>query len=317
MSDKQTQSEILITVAVLNYNGAEKLKKVIPAILAQDYEPKEIIVADNGSTDESVEYLRQFSEVKVIENKSNLGYGAGKNALVRNAKGDYVLTLDNDIELPESNFLSKLFEEYKTLSNPAYLSPLLRDVNKDYIDTGGLYFNRPNKKIELADILGTGIKKVPRYRGGACFFKKDIFEKLGGFDEIYPMNIDDYDMSARAYLNGCSNYRTTNLLGIHLGVDTRTNIDALCWKNQYYLCGFTRMLWKNYKLKNLILWWPASSLWILYKMLKMSLKYKSPRPLWAYIKSLYFFLRDFPDTLKQRKKIQSQRTVKDDLFLKI
>jgi len=227
MSDKQTQDKILITVGVLNYNGAEKLKKVIPAILAQDYEPKEIIVADNGSTDESVEYLRQFSEIKVIENKSNLGNGAGKNVLVKNAKGDYVLTLDNDIELPESNFLSKLFEEYKTLPNPAYLSPLLRDVNKDYIDTGGLYFNRLNKKIELADILGTGIKKVPRFRAGAFFFKKDIFEKLGGFDEIYLFNLNDYDMSARAYLNGYSNYRTTNLLGIHLGVDTRTNICLL------------------------------------------------------------------------------------------
>jgi len=317
MSDKQTHSKILITVGVLNYNGAEKLKKVIPAILAQDYEPMEIIVADNGSTDESVEYLRQFSEIKVIENKSNLGYGAGKNALVKNAKGDYVLTLDNDIELPESNFLSKLFEEYKTLSNPAYLSPLRIDIDKDYIDTDSLRFNRINRNIPLNSIRNTGIHRVPRYRGSICFFEKSVFEQLGGFDEIYPFNIDDYDMSARAYLNGYSNYRTTNLLGIHLGVDTRTNIDALCWKNQYYLCGFTRMIWKNYKLKNLALWWPASSVWILYKMLKMSLRYKSPRPLWAYIKSLYFFLRDFPDTLKQRKKIQSQRTVEDDLFLKI
>jgi len=316
MPEKQTHRKILITVAVLNYNGAEKLKKTIPAILAQDYEPREIVVLDNASTDGSVEYLKQFSEIKIIENKSNLGYGEGKNALVKNAGGDYVLTLDNDIELPESNFLARLFEEYKTLNNPAYLSPLLRDVDKDYIDTGGLFFNRPNKKIELADILGTGIKKVPRYRGGASFFKKSIFEKLGGFDETYPFNIDDYDMSARAYLNGYFNYRTTNLMGIHLGVDTRTNIDALCWKSQYSLCGFSRMIWKNYRLKNLILWWPASSVWILYKMLKMSLRHKSPRPLWAYIKSLYFFLRDFPDTIKQRKIIQAQRTAKEDLFLK-
>lgn len=317
MCDEQTNKRTLITIAVLNYNGAEKLKRTIPSILTQDYNPKEILVLDNASQDGSLKYLKQFGEIKVIESKSNLGYGPGKNALVKNAGGDYVLTLDNDVELPEKNLLSKLYEEYKTLNNPAFLSPLMHDVDKDYIDTGGLYFNRSNKNITLRDILNTGTKKVPRYRGGACFFRKDIFEKLGGFDEIYPINIDDYDMSARAYLGGYNNYRTTDLLAVHLGVETRTNIDAMCWKNQYYLSGFARMIWKNYRLKNLIIWWPISSAWILYKSLRMSLQYKSPGPLRAYIKSLYFFLRDLPDTIKQRKKIQSQRTEKEDMFLKI
>ena len=310
-------NKILITIAILNCNGVQRLKKVIPSILAQDYDPKEIIVLDNASQDDSVEYLRQFKEIKIIEKETNIGYGAGKNALVKNATGSYVFMLDNDVELPESNFLSKIYEEYKTLSNPAFLSPLLLDTGKDYIDTGGLYFNRINRKIKVMAILGTGIKKVPRYRGGACFFKKDVFLELGGFDEIYPINIDDYDMSARAYLAGYTNYRTTNLLCTHHGADTRTNLDALCWKIQYDFSGFSRLMWKNYKLANLLFWWPISAAWLFVKTLIRAIRYSSIRPILAFLKSGCFFVGDLGDTLKQRRKIQAGRMVKEDVFLKI
>jgi len=312
-----SNDKAVITIAVLNYNGRDKLEKTIPSILPQDYEPKEILVLDNGSRDGSVEYLKQFKEIKIIAKETNLGYGAGKNALVKSACGDYILMLDNDMELLGTDFLSNLYEEYKTLTGSAFLSPLRLDADKDYVNSGGLYFNKPNKNIKLKDILNTGVQKVPRYRGGICFFRKEIFEQLGGFDEIYPINIDDYDLSARAYLNGYSNYRTTNLLSTHHGIDIQTNVASLCWKNQYYLSGFSRMIWKNYRLKNALLWWPVSVGWIFYKSLKLSFRYASIRPVCSYFKSFRLFIRDLPDTLNQRRIIQAKRTVKEDIFLKI
>lgn len=309
--------ETLITIGVLNRNGAHRLRRTIPSLRKQDYQPREILVLDNGSEDESVAYLKQFQDVRVIEAGRNLGYGAGKNELVRQANGRYVLLLDNDIDLPEETFLTRLLAEYQALPNPAFLSPLLRDVDKECIDTGGLYFNRINKSIPLKDILGTGIHRVPRYRGGICLFRKEIFEELGRFDEIYPFSLDDYDMSARAYLRGYSNYRTTNLLAIHHGLDTRTDAKAVAWKYRYSLCGFSRMIWKNYRPCNVLKWWPVAIAWILVKSIRESLKYKSVRPLGACLSSFCRFLRDFGDTWRQRRRIQAQRVVADDKFLDV
>ncbi|MFX0211123.1 MAG: glycosyltransferase family 2 protein [Candidatus Hodarchaeota archaeon] len=317
MCDKRLHQRVLLTVAILNYNGLERLKRSIPSILAQDYEPKEVLVLDNASQDDSVKYLNQFKEIKTIAARSNLGYGVGKNILVEKAQGDYVLMLDNDIELCGKDFLSKIYWEYIALDNPAYLSPLLCDIGKNDVDCGGFYFNKINKNAELRKIANTGVLKVPRYVGGVCFFKKSMFGELGGFDEIYPFNIDDYDMSARAYLNGYVNYRTTNLMAVHNGSDTRTNIKALCWKRQYYFSGFSRMVWKNYKLRNVIIWWPISAAWISYKSIRTSIRNRSVDPLLANLKSIRFFIRDFRDTLKWRKNIQMKRHVHEDLFLRI
>jgi GT2 family glycosyltransferase len=307
----------LITIGILNRNGLPQLQQVIEAAIAQEYEPKEIVVADNGSTDGSIEYLKKHTAVKLIENGRNLGYGAGKNIVVQNACGKYVLLLDNDIVLAQKNVVAGLFEFYRSINDIAFISVPLLEPDRKETQHYGLFYTSIKKARSIEELKKSKSFLVGGFIGGAVFFEKDIFQALGRYDTIYPFNLDDYDLSARAYLAGKKIYVLTSYPCLHVGIQQEPDLRSICWKNQYYLCGFTRMIWKNYRLKNLALWWPASSVWILYKMLKMSLKYKSPRPLWAYIKSLYFFLRDFPDTLKQRKKIQSQRTVKEDLFLKI
>jgi GT2 family glycosyltransferase len=307
----------LITVAILNHNGGDKLKKTVQAALKQNYKPIEFLVLDNGSEDGSVDYIRQFEQIRLLRSSTNIGYGAGKNELVRNSNGHYILTLDNDIELPHPEFLSKLLAEFKSLPDVAYLSPLCRDIDKDYLDTGSLQFNRINRRVELSDIQNTGIHTVPRYRGGICFFEKHVFDKLGVFDEIYPFNIDDYDMSARAYLDGFKIYRTTNLTAVHLGVDTRKDIKAITWKTQYQFAGFSRMIWKNYRWYNLLFWWPVSSGWICCKTCRNCVKYRSLKPFFALLKSIGMFIRDFPGTIRLRNKIQKSRIEPRDVFLKI
>lgn len=298
-------------------NGLERLKKILPSYLMQGYPRIEIIVFDNVSMDGSREYLKQFPEIKVVKSDRNIGYGTAKNILVQYSIGEYILMVDNDIELVGKDFLSKIYHEYITLDNPAFLSVIIKDFDKDVIDGIGLYYNRTQKKVKIEKIKDKGITIIPGYHGNSVFFKKDIFKDLGGFDEIYPFNIDDYDLSARAWLQGFKNYLTTNLFVIHHGVDTRTNIKSLCWKNQYYLSGFSRMIWKNYTLKNLIIWWPISCGWIFYKSFKISANYSSFCPIYTYFKSFYFFIRDLPATLKLRIQIQHSRVLKDDVFLRI
>ncbi len=308
--------EPLITIGILNMNGLKRLKKVLPSYLNQEYPNTEIVVVDNGSTDGSIEFLEKFTQITIIKNKTNLGYGKGKNILVNSSKGKYILMLDNDVELTQNDFLAHIYREYIKLKNPAFVTPLIKSCDKDRVGIG-LFHSKMKKTIELDSIYKKGILKIPSFNGTIVFFKKEIFSALGCFDEIYPINIDDYDLSARAYLSGYDNYLTTNLLAIHHGIENRANIQNICWRNQYYLSGFSRMIWKNYSFVNLLIWWPISSIRIFYKFLKQSIKLRSLCILTAYFKSFYFFLRDLPSTMTLRKNIQLNRVIKKDIFLKI
>lgn len=306
-----------ITIGILNSNGLNRLKIILPSLLNQTYKNLEILFVDNGSNDGSLEYLKKFRKVKVIKNSTNEGYGKGKNKIVKFSSGKYVLLMDNDIELKDKNFINKIYEEYKKLDNPAFLSPLTRNIGSEYINLIGLHYTKTNKRVKLNKIEKNQIIQVPGYHGSVVFFKKIIFDELGGFDEIYPYNIDDYDLSARAYTRGYKNYITTSLCIIHHGIETRNNLNSLCWKEKYYFCGFSRMIFKNYRWYNILMWWPISIAWIFYKNLKICLNYKSFRPLISFFKSNYYFIRDLADTMKKRSLIQGKRVERSDLFLKL
>src|SRR3989344_1917843 len=100
----------LISVVMLNYNGLKYLKKTIPPILKLDYPNYEFIIVDNGSTDGSIEFIKKFKKIKLIENKENLGYGKGKNIGVKEANGEYILLLDNDIIIREKTIIKNLIK---------------------------------------------------------------------------------------------------------------------------------------------------------------------------------------------------------------
>ena len=71
-------SSLKISIGILNRNGVERLKITIPTILKQSIKPTEIIVFDNGSSDESIKYLNEFKQIKVVKSAYNLGYGKAK-----------------------------------------------------------------------------------------------------------------------------------------------------------------------------------------------------------------------------------------------
>jgi len=306
-----------ITIWILNYNGLERLKQILPSILWQTYKNKEVLVVDNGSNDGSLEYLRNIEDVVIIENGKNLWYGAAKNILVKKISGEFVFMIDNDIEIGSEDFLAEIHKKYISQAKPSLMSVLVKDFDKDYLDSIWLFHNKLQDRINFQDAIGNWIIKVWWYHGNQVFFEKKIFEELWGFDEIYPFNIDDYDFSARASIYGYETVVNTDLFVIHRWVDTRINIGPLCWKNQYYFSGFSRTIWKNYKAVNIIIWWPFTALWLFVKSCKMAIKWKSFCPISTYFKSVWFFLRDFKNTLQKRKEIQKNRTEKRDNFLHI
>jgi GT2 family glycosyltransferase len=102
----------LVTVVIVNYNGAPLLRQCLQSVFAQPFRPIEVIAVDNASTDDSVSMVqREFPEVRIIANNKNFGFAEANNQGVASARGEYVVLLNND-----------------TVVDPAWLEELLMTV---------------------------------------------------------------------------------------------------------------------------------------------------------------------------------------------
>lgn len=315
------ESKEKVSIAILNYNGVNYLKQVIPSVLQLSYPNIEIIVVDNGSTDDSVSYLESLNKIKIIKNNENLGYSKGKNICVNNSAGEYILMLDNDILIQDNFLIQKLIDTYN--KEIAFIQIPLIDVDKKstfyygtYISYYGLNMHRPS--VSLEDIKNSGeIIKINGPTGGFIFFRKKIWSEIGGYDESQTFHIDDVDIGSRSYILGYKNYLLTSCYAIHLGINKTNSSNEYINRFKFVFSGHARSMIKNYKLVNIIWAFSLFSFYQFIKAIKYSFKKKSPSIFFAYLWSVKFFLKILPDTLKQRKIIQSKRKIKDDIFLKI
>ena len=101
----------VVTIIVLNHNGMAFLKGCFDSLLAATYPDTELLMVDNGSTDESVSFVeRNYPTVTVIHSGGNIGYSAANNLGIRHAGGEYVVLLNNDVEVTPG-WLEPLVEE--------------------------------------------------------------------------------------------------------------------------------------------------------------------------------------------------------------
>ena len=92
----------------MNYNGVAHLKKFLPSVLATQYENKQVVVADNGSTDESVQFIQStFPEITLITHSKNEGFAGGYNWALKKISSDYYVLLNSDVEV-DPNWLQPM-----------------------------------------------------------------------------------------------------------------------------------------------------------------------------------------------------------------
>ena len=108
-----------VAIVILNWNGKHFLEKFLPSVLTTDYENLSIIVADNASTDDSVEFLKtNFPSVKVILNATNEGFAKGYNSALKKVESDYYILLNSDVEVTSGWIkpIISLMENDKTIA---------------------------------------------------------------------------------------------------------------------------------------------------------------------------------------------------------
>lgn len=190
-----------VSIVIPNWNGAYLMCKHLPKVIAAS-EGAEIIVADDCSSDESLELLREkFSAVRVVANKKRQGFAGNVNSGVAKAKGDIVVLLNTDVE-PEKGFLKPLLPHF---NDPKVFA--VGCLEKSY-DSGGIvlrgrgeakwrrgFFEHSRGEVDRSDTAWVS--------GGSGAFRRSIWNKLGGMDTLYsPFYWEDIDLSYRALKAG-------------------------------------------------------------------------------------------------------------------
>lgn len=213
-----------VTILIPNYNGKKWLKQCLPTVEKSTYPNKGILVVNNGSTDDSAKFLREnYPKVRVIEIKKNRGYAGANNLGVREAKGKYVLLLNNDTQVTP-NFLEPLVDKMEKDKTIGAIQPQLRSMtNKNLIDSIGSFFTFTGFLYHYGYFQPHKFKKYQKELSvysvkGACFLiKRKDYLDLGGIDESFVTYVEESDLCHRILLSGKRIVYTPKSIVYHFG----------------------------------------------------------------------------------------------------
>lgn len=201
----------LVSIIVLNFNAGKLLIDCIKSITEISYKNIEIIVVDNASDDNSHHKCKEkFPEIKLIENKKNVGFCGGNNVGIKEAQGEFLLILNPDT-IVESNLVTELISAYKLNGEGLYQPKILSLGDEKILQSSGnmihIFGFGFAKDKGKADIEKNEKITPIGYAAGTCLFSsKEIFEKLKFFDEFLFLYHDDLDFGWRAAQKGIKSF---------------------------------------------------------------------------------------------------------------
>ena len=205
----------MVSIIIVNFNGKDHIKKCLDSLNKILYEPIEIIVIDNHSSDDSVEFIKKnFPQVIILTLDDNRGFAEPNNVGSKISKGEFLLFLNNDT-IVTPNFLIELILEIKKNNKIAICQSLLLktdgtiDSSGDFIDKIGIVYN---SKQEINQI-----RKIFSPRAASMLIRKDVFFKLGGFDEKFVFSFEDVDIGWRSWILGYESIIVPKSVVYHVG----------------------------------------------------------------------------------------------------
>jgi len=218
-----------IAVVILNWNGAKLLEQFLPSVVAYS-EDATIYVADNASTDTSIEVIKtQFPSVQLIQNDGNYGFANGYNVALEQVEEDYYALVNSDIEVTDG-WLKPILSIFEAEQNIGIIQPKILDYkNKEYFEYAGAaggFIDKYGYPFCRGRIFDTIEKDNGQYNdeieifwaSGACFFiRKEIYRKLDGFDGDFFAHQEEIDLCWRAFNLGHKIKYTPKSVVYHVG----------------------------------------------------------------------------------------------------
>lgn len=222
-----------LSVVILNWNGRRHLERYLPSVVAHTEGDAEVVVADNGSTDDSLQWLRlNYPDVRVIRLDRNYGFAGGYNRALREVESEYVLLLNSDVEVT-AGWWQPLVEVLDTESDVAAVAPkLLADMERtqfEYAGAAGGFIDYLGYPFCRGRILSNVEEDRGQYdnrrdifwaSGAAMCCRRELFESLGGFDEDFFAHMEEIDLQWRMQLAGWRIVVEPKSVVYHLGGGT-------------------------------------------------------------------------------------------------
>ena len=198
-----------LAIVILNYNGRIHLENYIENIITHS-KGYDLIIADNASTDDSVAYLKQFKEIKLIELSTNLGFAGGYNEALNRIKGvyNYYLLLNSDVEVSENwiaPLLAALDDEQVAACQPKIKSLQQKELFEHagaaggYLDKNYFPFCRGRIFSEVEEDVGQydNSQQITWTSGAAMLIRSDLFHQVDGFDADFFAHMEEIDLCVR------------------------------------------------------------------------------------------------------------------------
>jgi GT2 family glycosyltransferase len=288
--DMTNSAQPKVFVLILSYNGKKWLEECLPSVLAMDYPNYEVVVIDNGSSDGTAEYLEsEFPEIQTVAINPNVGYARGFNAGIEYAAthgAEYFLIMNND-----------------TVIDPNAVTELVRTAGKSKdvgFVSGKVYYHKDPLRLQTAGRLNDKLTLVGKHVGFGEYdvgqydeereydfvddvfllVKKEVYERIGGYDENFFLHWEETDWCVRARRAGFRILYTPHAKIWHKGM--LTTVDGITPLAFFYLTrNQIPFMWRNAKRSQFMVF----ALFLLFKKSPRWIARFSKRGQWKYLVS--------------------------------
>ncbi|MBT3385525.1 MAG: glycosyltransferase family 2 protein [Prolixibacteraceae bacterium] len=311
-----------IAIVILNWNGVKLFNTFLPSVIQNSVaENIEIIVADNGSTDNSIIFLSEnFPEIRIIDLIENFGFAEGYNRALKQVEADYFVLINSDVKV-SPNWIEPCVKRLREDEKIAAVQPKILSFNQPelfeyagaaggFIDKFGYPFCRGRLLNKLEHDNGQYNDASPIFwASGACIFiKAKTFKKANGFDGDFWAHMEEIDLCWRLKNKGLDIWYEPQSVVYHLGGGTLSYGSP----QKVYL-NFRNNLWMLFK--NLP---PHKFKRIFFARLVLdgiaALKFIFGfhfRSFWAVVKAHGAFYKNLSSLIRKRKEIQTLTVVKE------
>jgi len=223
-----------ISLYIAAYNAEKTIEKSIKSILQQTLKPKEIIVINDCSTDKTLSLLKNFNQIKIINNKKNYGLAKSRNIALKYSKYDLLASIDSDV-ICKKNWLEKLFNTMIKKKVDLIGGKLIEKYVKEPANHWRSYYLKQN----------WGDKQInnPQFVFGANFLlnKKKIKNLNIKYNETFRTNGEDVNFSKILKSKNCNLYYEPRAICYHYQFDDVISLSRRYWRYSYYGAGLKKL----------------------------------------------------------------------------
>lgn len=210
-----------VSILIVTWNARQLLERCLPAILAQTARDNELIVVDNGSTDDTADLVATLAPKSIlIRSPANLHFAAGNNLGMTRCRGRYVALLNNDC-VPEPTWLERSLHAAESVRAGMVATRQLRADQPDTVDSAGIALDRAAIAWDrLGGFPADSETTAPPLFGpsaGAALYARALLEDVGPFDPGLTAYYEDVDLAWRARLRGWRCVEAPGARVLHLG----------------------------------------------------------------------------------------------------